>query len=173
MRSQTEKQVISIRILPNISRIKGNQKMKFGYLIEQNIRNIFVEKSDTKCGGETSHRPFSKIQNWSHLYINSLNFIKFVFILCPSQELLNYIETKVPIACFYLTENFYLKIRKRSGASLSFLFSVWFLKENTSHVIFYYLVKFHFLIAFTSWDVRLYVYCNYLFPSLWHHKSWN
>ena len=63
MRSQTEKQVISIRILPNISRIKGNQKMKFGYLIEHNIRNIFVEKSDTKCGEETSHRPFSKIQN--------------------------------------------------------------------------------------------------------------
>ena len=34
--------------------------MKFGQLIECNIRNIFLEKSYTKCGGETSPRPFSE-----------------------------------------------------------------------------------------------------------------
>ena len=34
--------------------------MKFGQLIEYNIRNIFVEKSYTKCGEETIPRPFSK-----------------------------------------------------------------------------------------------------------------
>ena len=28
--------------------------MKFGQLIECKIRNIFLEKSYTKCGGETS-----------------------------------------------------------------------------------------------------------------------
>ena len=33
--------------------------MKFGQLIEYNIRNIILEKSYTKCGGETSPRPFS------------------------------------------------------------------------------------------------------------------
>ena len=27
--------------------------MKFGQLIEHNMRNIFPEKSNTKCGGET------------------------------------------------------------------------------------------------------------------------
>ena len=32
--------------------------MKFGQLIEYNIRKIFLEKSYTKCGGETSPRPF-------------------------------------------------------------------------------------------------------------------
>ena len=32
--------------------------MKFGQLIECNIRNIFLEKSCTKCGGETRPRPF-------------------------------------------------------------------------------------------------------------------
>ena len=32
--------------------------MKFGQLIERNMRNIFFEKSFTKCGGETSPRPF-------------------------------------------------------------------------------------------------------------------
>ena len=46
--------------MTNISRSKGNQSMKFGQLIEYNIRNIFLEKSYTKCGGETIARPFSK-----------------------------------------------------------------------------------------------------------------
>ena len=34
--------------------------MKFGQLIEYNMRNIFVEKSYTKCAGETIPRPLSK-----------------------------------------------------------------------------------------------------------------
>ena len=34
---------------------KGNQTMKFGKLIEYNMRNIFLEKPYTKCGGETIH----------------------------------------------------------------------------------------------------------------------
>ena len=33
--------------------------MKFGQLKECNRRNIFVEKSYAKYGGETSRRPFS------------------------------------------------------------------------------------------------------------------
>ena len=37
--------------------------MKFGQLIEYNMRNIFLEKSYTESGGETSPRPFlSKIR---------------------------------------------------------------------------------------------------------------
>ena len=34
--------------------------MKFGQLIEYNMRNIFVEKSYTKCAGETIPRLLSK-----------------------------------------------------------------------------------------------------------------
>ena len=34
--------------------------MKFGQLIERNMKNIFLRKSCTKCGGETSHIPFSE-----------------------------------------------------------------------------------------------------------------
>ena len=45
--------------MPNISRRKENQTMKFGHLIESNMRNISLEKSYTKYGGETSPRPFS------------------------------------------------------------------------------------------------------------------
>ena len=33
--------------------------MKFGQLIEYKMRNIILEKSYIKCGGETSLRPFS------------------------------------------------------------------------------------------------------------------
>ena len=46
-------------MLPNISRSKNNQTMKFGQLIECNMKNVFLEKSCTKCSGETSARPFS------------------------------------------------------------------------------------------------------------------
>ena len=49
---------IAIHILPNISRSKDNQTMKFGHLIEYNIRNLFIEKSYTKCGKKTIPRPF-------------------------------------------------------------------------------------------------------------------
>ena len=34
--------------------------MKFGKLIECNMRNIFLEKSYAKCDGETSTKPFSE-----------------------------------------------------------------------------------------------------------------
>ena len=47
-------------MLPNISRSKDNQTMKFDQSIENNLRNIFVEKSYTKCDGESIPRQFSK-----------------------------------------------------------------------------------------------------------------
>ena len=53
-------ETIVIHILPNIWSSKGNQTMKLRQLIECNLRNIFLEKSYTRCGGETSPRPFSK-----------------------------------------------------------------------------------------------------------------
>ena len=47
-------------MLSNISGSKGNQAMKFGQLIKYNVSNIFVEKSYTKCAGETIPRPLSE-----------------------------------------------------------------------------------------------------------------
>ena len=38
--------------------------MEFGQLIEYNLRNIFLEKSYTKCGGETSPRTSPQNQNY-------------------------------------------------------------------------------------------------------------
>ena len=56
---------LTIHILPNISRNNGNQTMKFGQLIEYNMRNIFFEKLYTKYAGETIRRPLSKISKLS------------------------------------------------------------------------------------------------------------
>ena len=46
--------------IAHISRSKGNQMMKFGQLIECNTRKIFLEKSYTKCDGESSSTLFSE-----------------------------------------------------------------------------------------------------------------
>ena len=59
MMSQPGEQTTEIHILPNTSKSNGNHTIKFGQLIEHNMRNIFPEKSWTKCGGENIPRPFS------------------------------------------------------------------------------------------------------------------
>ena len=45
--------------------------MKLGQLIECNMRNISVEKSNTKYAGETITRPLSKISKLS-IYLDQL-----------------------------------------------------------------------------------------------------
>ena len=65
MLPQPGKQPIAIHILPNISRSKGSQTMKFDQLTEYSMRNIFVKKPYAKCAGETIRRPFSKKERLS------------------------------------------------------------------------------------------------------------
>ena len=60
MTSQPGKQTITILILSNISRSKGNQTKKLGQLIKYKMTIIFLEKSYAKCGRETIPRPFYK-----------------------------------------------------------------------------------------------------------------
>ena len=60
MISQPGKQTIVIHVLPNILSNKDNQAIKFSQLREYNMKSIFLEKPYTKCGGETSPRPFSR-----------------------------------------------------------------------------------------------------------------
>ena len=52
--------------------------MKFGQLIEYNMKNSFLEKSYTKCGEETIPRPFSKK---SKLSISLDQYSKILYIL--------------------------------------------------------------------------------------------
>ena len=42
MMSQPGEETIAIHIFTNISRSKGNQAMKFGQFIENDMRNIFL-----------------------------------------------------------------------------------------------------------------------------------
>ena len=59
MISQPGKQIIAKHNFQYL-KSKGDQTMKFGQLIEYNVRKIFLEKSYKKCGRETIPRPFSK-----------------------------------------------------------------------------------------------------------------
>ena len=68
MTSQPGRQTITVQILPNISKNKDNHAMKFGQLIEYNVRNIFHQKLWEKWGKKTRFRPLFMISNsftWS------------------------------------------------------------------------------------------------------------
>ena len=59
MTSQPGLQTIAIYILLYISQIKGNQKMKFGQLIEYNKRKTFLQKLCRTSGKKTNSRSLS------------------------------------------------------------------------------------------------------------------
>ena len=147
MLSQPGKQTYATHIFPNISRSNDRQTLKFGKLIEYNMKNIFLEKPCLKYGRETIPRPFSKK---SKLGISLDQQSKKMYSL-----LLLYIHGKV-----------YENILKRRcwplALTLYKAFSAWFLKRNIFLVIFDKLAKFHCQVAFTSWDNEQYVYCNWL-----------
>ena len=54
-------------ILPNISRGKGNQTIKFGELMEYNMRNIFLKNHTQDAVEKLSSDPFLEKQNCTHL----------------------------------------------------------------------------------------------------------
>ena len=58
MTTQPGEQTITLHILilPNISRSKRSQTMKFGQLMDHIVRNIFLQKSFRKGGRETSSK---------------------------------------------------------------------------------------------------------------------
>ena len=122
MTSQTGEETIAIHILLNILRSKGNQAMKFGQLISYNMRNIFFEKSYTKCGRETIPRFFSK---------KSKLRIFLVLFVCQVE----YYRKGLKLSCrpfaFTSYKVFFFK-KKRSGTSLRPSFSTWFLKKSIS-----------------------------------------
>ena len=56
MTSHPGQQTITIHILLNTLRSKSNQVMKYGQVIEDNKRNIFLQNSCRKWAKETSSR---------------------------------------------------------------------------------------------------------------------
>ena len=61
--SQPEKQTLAIHTVPNISRSKGNQTLKFGQLIEHNIRINFLEYHTQNMVAKLFPEPFLRSQN--------------------------------------------------------------------------------------------------------------
>ena len=61
--SQPGQQTIAIHTLPNISRSKGNRAIKFGQLIEYNMRNISVENHTRNVLEILFPDPYLKNQN--------------------------------------------------------------------------------------------------------------
>ena len=160
--------------MPNISRSKGNQTMKFDHLREQ----FFSKNNSQNVVEKLLPDPFLNNQNWTYLWINNLKFHTVCFCFMQSGRLSNYIKTryliktKLQTSCFY-HEKGTKKTKKRSGTILPVSFSVWFLIKNISLVIFYLLTKFYCLVVFTSWDIGQYVHCNCFLTRLWRHKIWN
>ena len=116
--SQSGKQTIAINIVPNISRSKGNQTMKFSHLIEYNMKDIFLEKSYAQWSRETIPRPLSKKSKLSIfrdqqskvLYSLFLLYACFCFYFIVCYWVLSKcIETKLQITCFYLKWSFFKK----------------------------------------------------------------
>ena len=55
--------------------------MKFGQLIEYNMRKIFVEKSYTKCAGETIPIPLSELSKLSISLDQQCKVLNSLFLL--------------------------------------------------------------------------------------------
>ena len=76
---KNRKQTITIHLLPNASRSKGRETMKFGQLIEYDMRNIFLKKHTQNVVKKLVPDPYLKNQNWEYLWINSLKFYTVCF----------------------------------------------------------------------------------------------
>ena len=67
MTSSTGKQTITMHILPNISRSKGNRAMKFDKLVEYDMKDIFLEKPYKRESREKPYKekPYSRETSFS------------------------------------------------------------------------------------------------------------
>ena len=112
--------------MPNISRSKGNQTMKFGQLIECIMKNKITENHIQNVVEKLVPDPFLKNENWAYLWINWLNF-QIVFFYCvPSWGLSIYMETRLH-TLHLTTVKLFQKLKRGLGlASLPFfLHNLW------------------------------------------------
>ena len=108
--------------------------MKYGQLTECNMRNIFLKKSYTKCGGETIPRPFSK---WSKLTMSldqKSKVLCALLLLYPNLWTIEIYWNQAADYVFLPHIKFWKKKKKRgqklvSGFIFPFSFSAWFLKK--------------------------------------------
>ena len=144
--------------MANISRSKGNQNIRFIQLTKYNIRNIFLEKSCSKGGWETSCRPLSKkLKLKKSLDKKSKVFYGLFLLYLQVDSYQNILKQECRPLGLTSYNNFSKKQKGVWHQFLCFILSMIFFKKNNSHVIFYRLTKFNCPITFSSSDVGQYV----------------
>ena len=128
MTLQSGQQAIAIDILPNISRSKGNQTIKVGQLIKYKWRNIFLEKSYSECGEETSPRPFSAKLKLNISLDQQPKILQFVFIVCQVESYRNIMR----LSCRPLAFTSYQAFCDLELFSLSLIFCINFEEKHFS-----------------------------------------
>ena len=83
--------------------------MKFRQLIEYNMRNIFLEKSYSKCGEETRPRPCSKKLKLTISLDQWLKNLYSLFLLYSKLKAIEIIETLLQTTCFHPILSFFEK----------------------------------------------------------------
>ena len=148
--------------------------MKFGQFVEYNLRNIFLEKSYTDCGGETIPRSFFKKSKLSISLDQYSKVLNILLLLLGNSRTIK-IDWNLAADHLHLPQikRFFKKTKRRLELVClpHFLHGFW--SKNISLVIFFYLTKLQYLVAFTSWDIGRYVYCNSLLTRLWRNKFWD
>ena len=128
MTLQTGQKVITIYILPNISRRKRNQTKKFGQLLEYNMIIIFLEKSYVRCGGEASPRPIYKKSKLMISLDQQSEMLYSLFLLYIQVEV--YQITKSMALAFTSYKTFFKKKRSPELVSLpQFLHDIFMLSS--------------------------------------------
>ena len=127
------------------------------------MRNIFLEKAYTKCGGNIFPDSFLRILNWAYFWTNSLKFLRVFYV----RQVEGHQKNILKLSCRALAFTSYKEFQKtkRSGTSLPALFSARFLKKNIYLVIFYWLTIIHYLFVFTLWyigHINIAIICTWL-----------
>ena len=101
--------------------------MKFGQLIEYDMRNTFLKKSYGKCTGETIPRSFSKKPKLSIFLGQEPKFLNCLFSQYTKFRAIEIYWNQAAEQLLLLYKVFLIN-KKRSGTGVPASFSAWFLK---------------------------------------------
>ena len=117
--------------MPNILRSKSNQTMKFGQLIEYNIRNFFWKTIQRIWWRNLSQTLFWKI-NIEHISGSKVKrFIQFVFFVCQVESSWNILSQSFRLLSYTKLYIKYIKPFKKAKRDLEpvslphFLYNFW------------------------------------------------
>ena len=116
--------------------------------------------------------PSIKNQNWAYIFESTVwNVIQLVSIVYPCRGQPKCIKTKVHLLLSYI-KHFYKTKRSLQLLSLLQILHDFVEKYFSRYILLTDQISFSVCLI-SSWDIGQYVYCNYLFPSLWCQKFWN